>query len=465
MPGTSQGNAHPEPDTTNQPTITPSAPAPPSRTPAPPPSDREWDTLVARATAAVDTLHSLNISTGQRGRSFTLPVPDGTQACIPIWSGRTVWLRQLRHALTTHSGREALREQHISVDRLMAVAAAHAHYADSGTGRSVTASRTTLATRAGVSVSTVNRARRVLRTLGAAHELVRGRTLTHAEYLAAELHHGGPQHRAASVWALSSPAALVATTPRTPPRRRHRSRAHTRTLRYRARHPRPHTTTAAGTASARPQVRGRDTLSPGSSVQELHLSSGSTHQRARARTLTTTRSQPRPIGLQRAAAALVAAAPAVTPHRHIGTICDVLTRAGIDTTRWSGRDIAHHLTRDTVARNWTWPATGELHSPTGYLAWRLHRVDWTGPSPTEHAHTARKQRLREHAERAAACHRQRQTIASAEHRAAMLAQCRRTLRTARSHAPDSPPRHTEPTGTHSACITTSDKPHAGARLD
>ncbi|WP_240918865.1 hypothetical protein [Rhodococcus sp. 14C212] len=142
----------------------------------------------------------------------------------------------------------------------------------------------------------------------------------------------------------------------------------------------------------------------------------------------------------------------------------MLTRAGIDTNRWSGRDIAHHLTRDTVARNWTWPTTSDLHSPTGYLAWRLHQIDWTGPSPTEHAYTARKQRLREHAERAATRHRQHQMIASAEHRAAMLAQCRRALPTARSHTPVSPARHTEPTGMYSACITTSDKPHAEARL-
>ncbi|QSE72460.1 replication protein [Rhodococcus sp. PSBB049] len=465
MPGTSQGNAHPEPDTTNQPTIQAGAPTHPPHTPTTPPGDPEWDTLVAQATAAVDALHTLNTTTGQRGRSFSLPVPDGRHARIPIWSGRTTWLRQLRQALTTDTGREALHKHHISIDRLMAVATAHAHYADSATGRGVTASRTTLAARAGVSVSTVNRARRVLRTLGAAHELVRGRILTHTEFMAAELHHGGPQHRAASVWALSSPAALVATTPRTPPRPRRSSRAHTRTLRYRARHAHPHNTTAIGTASTRPQVRGRDTLSTGSSVQEPHLSSGSTHQRARARTHTPTRSQPRPIGLQRAAATLVSAAPALAPHHHIGTICDVLTRAGIDTTRWSGRDIAHHLTRDTIARNWTWPTTADLYSPTGYLTWRLRHIDWTRPSPTEDAHTARQQRLRERAERAAARHRQHQTIAGAEHRAAMLDQCRRALRTAWPPRPAPPTRQTEPTGTHSAGIPTSDKPHVESGMD
>ncbi|WP_346772858.1 hypothetical protein [Rhodococcus sp. 14C212] len=92
----------------------------------------------------------------------------------------------------------------------------------------------------------------------------------------------------------------------------------------------------------------------------------------------------------------------MTPHHHIGTICDALTFAGIDTTRWSGRDVAH---------------------------------------------------------------RQRRTIAGAEHRAAMFDQCRRALRTTRSHTPASPPRHTEPTGTHSACPTTSDIPHAETGVD
>jgi len=112
---------------------------------------------------------------------------------------------------------------------------------------------------------------------------------------------------------------------------------------------------------------------------------------------------PRPLALQRAAAELVDRIPALRTHTgiddttgrrrsHIGTICDLLVAAGIDTTRWTGRDIATALNHDGAARGWTWPTLETMTSPLRLVAYRLSLLDWTEPSPTEqtlHGHTHR----------------------------------------------------------------------------
>ncbi len=76
----------------------------------------------------------------------------------------------------------------------------------------------------------------------------------------------------------------------------------------------------------------------------------------------------RPLTLQRAAAELLERIPALraavgfddsTGHRrgHIGSVCDLLVAAGIDTDRWTGADVAQALNHDGTARGWTWPTT------------------------------------------------------------------------------------------------------------
>lgn len=103
----------------------------------------------------------------------------------------------------------------------------------------------------------------------------------------------------------------------------------------------------------------------------------------------------RPLALQRAAAELVERIPALrglvgiddlTGQRrgHIGTVCDLLVEAGIDTDRWTGVDIAQALTLDGIARGWTWPTADAMTSPLRLVAWRLRQLDWSGISPTEH---------------------------------------------------------------------------------
>jgi hypothetical protein len=79
--------------------------------------------------------------------------------------------------------------------------------------------------------------------------------------------------------------------------------------------------------------------------------------------------------LQRNTAQLIAHIPALKSTRHVGRICDVLANTDIDVTRWTGRDIAHELTRDTQSRGWVWPA--QLTRPVAFLRWRLAQIDWS----------------------------------------------------------------------------------------
>ncbi|WP_214514775.1 hypothetical protein [Rhodococcus sp. WY5] len=187
MTGTSQGNAHPEPASTlPHNTILDRSPS----TRHTPISDDEWAHAVQQATENVTRIETLNRTSNQRGNSWSLPIPDGTYSRTPTWTSRTHWQHQVRTLLNSPTGTKLCTNHTISTEVVFAVAVIHASLAESATGRSVTASRETIAHRAGVSASTVKRARRVLTALGVAVELVRGRYLSRLEAMAAESHHG-----------------------------------------------------------------------------------------------------------------------------------------------------------------------------------------------------------------------------------------------------------------------------------
>lgn len=257
--------------------------------------------------------------------------------------------------------------------------------ADQRTGRRVTASRDLLAKRAGVSITVLKRARRVLSELGMAQEMVRGRYLRTIEQWAAEAHHGRTQVKATSVWALISPkpavvrdAPTLSTAKRTTKpavRDHHQSSAPPPVL-----HPQPDSHGPQSVALA---------FSTSTSVRKYKT----TRAREYARANTSFSSpEPRPIGLQKAAAELVSLAPALDTEKHIGSVCDALRAHYVDTDRWTGRDIAKALSEDTQRRGWTWPRTGSLDSPIKFLHWRLARIDWTGPAPSERAAEAKRRR-------------------------------------------------------------------------
>ncbi|MBS9376050.1 replication protein [Rhodococcus sp. B50] len=418
MPGTSQGSAHPETrPTTYTSTLGTSTDSDHVDFPLPQPfTDADWDAIVADAVANVAALEAaqtqdqpaekavrdlLDAQPAGTGAVLSLPVPAGACARVPTWHSRRYWL-SLCEWITVHTerGRTALTRHGIAAQTFLRVCAAHAEYAESTTGRHVCASLATLADRGTLSIDQLKRGRRVLKTLDLGIELARGKKLNATEReAAARLHEQAhrqspmrPQLGAASVWALSAPAWAVEAipspkTPRTQSRRRSRRRP------ARAAH-----TTGASAARAVPQAPcGSSSSAPqspsGSSPQCLSVRKD--HQaRTRAGEHNSTPTRTRPLALQRAAAQLVDHIPALRAvigiddamgkrRGHIGSVCDLLTDAGIDTTRWTGIDIAHALTHDGTARGWDWPTTEAMTSPLRLVAYRLSRLDWTGPSPTE----------------------------------------------------------------------------------
>ncbi|WP_158171346.1 Rep protein [Rhodococcus sp. JT-3] len=382
--------------------------------------DAEWAETVRIAKERVEQLEKFNTESRQRGTSWALPVEPSEQSRVPIWSGRTEWLRQLRHQVTeTEHGRAALTANRIAVDTLMACANAHARFAETRTGRGVTASKAVIAKHAGASNSTIMRSRRVLKALQMGVEHARGRTLSTSEYMAAEAHHGGRQHKAASTWSLSSPKSVVmATPPLERPRRSRRTRALARAAEIR-----PNNTTPSepikATASRSSKRTHRDPLSSSALVSSFS-SEGSSHQRARARKTIFTNTQ-RAIELQRAAASLAAHAPVFDTSSHIGVIADGIRAAGIDSTRWTGRDIARALSRHTAETGQIWPTTSEIKFPAAFLRFKLSQLDWTGPSPSEKRAEADAVRRTEIADRHAESARREATTASASSRAAARA--------------------------------------------
>ncbi len=445
MAGTSQGSAYPEYSPTHSisPTFGVSRIGTQSTVPQSTEVD-EWQAAVDDALSRIARLDSatrqLNESTDQRGRSWSLPVEPTEQARVPVWTSRREWLRQFRHHTTSPVGKALCARHLIKPDKAYAVAQAHAHFAESHTGRGVSAAKSTIAARAKVSESSVNRARRVLIALGMGIEHVRGRNLKTLEFLAAEAHHGGQQHRAASTWSLSSPRTIVATTPQRKLSKTRPSRASERATRHRARNSlRPDVNRVDQPHSSRPGPIGTDTLSSVGFLSFEVLPLGRTHQRAHARAQLTTKKRntsritPRPLALQRTAAELVIHAPALSPPGHIGAICDLLRDVKIDTTRWTGRDIAQTLSRDTADRGWIWPTRSSLISPLAYLRRRLDGIDWTGESPSEQRKSADLARKREQ-ELLESSHVQRTKMAAnPEHRAKILASIRAHLTCKQQH--------------------------------
>ena len=115
MPGTSQGSAYPDADSTGR-------------------AD-DLDTALAEAAAQVRRLEAL--AAEQRGRSYMLPLADGSYRGVNAWTGRRDWLNQCRFAIRTPDG-ERLRKHHqLALPTFLVIIVAIAAFADSRTGRDV----------------------------------------------------------------------------------------------------------------------------------------------------------------------------------------------------------------------------------------------------------------------------------------------------------------------------------------
>lgn len=332
--------------------------------------DAQWDAIVAgllervAATESVDA-NIAKLNSEQRGRSWTLPVPECDDVA-PVWLSADDWKASLRRSLNSTAGRTVCSTHQVGTEAVFACGVMMMLSADHSTGRRVSIAVDTLAERTGLSRSTIKRARRVLRDLGFAVERVRGRYLSHLERVAARAHHGGHQRRAASVWDLRTPRRVARPFVR-------RQQGYPQSVR---RGPLP---PLGGVCSSSLLERNSLTRAPAARTRKLSRC--------------TTQQRPRPIAAQVVAAELVLRAPSLG-RVHIGQIVDVIARSGVDLDRVTGAAIATALTRDGMRRGLTWP--DRIDKPAPFLRYRLSLLD-----PADLADTTRDgSSARRHARRA-----------------------------------------------------------------
>jgi hypothetical protein len=99
--------------------------------------------------------------------------PDpGSTSSLPAWWSAPNWVEaDVRSAVGEHP--ELCQAHHVDPDTVIAVARGMAHFADHRTGRNCRPTNARLVTLVRVSLSTVQRARRVLKALDLVVELIR----------------------------------------------------------------------------------------------------------------------------------------------------------------------------------------------------------------------------------------------------------------------------------------------------
>lgn len=129
------------------------------------------------------------------------PAP-GTAGRMPAWWGAPDWLEEVEETLRSHP--DVCRSHRVDPDTVLAVARGMAGYADHRTGRDCRPTNLRLVDVVQVSLSTVQRGRRVLKALGLVVELVAGRSvMTRSERLAA-WRRGSAHRQVAAEFALCS---------------------------------------------------------------------------------------------------------------------------------------------------------------------------------------------------------------------------------------------------------------------
>jgi hypothetical protein len=281
-------------------------------------------------------------STSRRVSAGITPAP-GTTARLPSWWSATDWIDvEVRGALAER--RDLCRAHHVDPDTVAAVARGMAHYADHRTGRDCRPTNARLVELVRVSLSTVQRARRVLKALGLVVELIAGRSvMTRAERLAA-WRRGSSHRRIAATFALCS--------------RRHRSRSRSRTVE-------------------------RDTP-PGANG-----TSSSTHHRRTPlhATTETTRAAPRPAHNPEGPPGQRRRPDPATRRLVEGVKARLRWLSGVSMPRlaptlhrfaqagWTPRDVDRAIIDALATRGWRLPR--ELHQPAAYLATLLRPLDPT----------------------------------------------------------------------------------------
>ncbi|MDV6309986.1 hypothetical protein [Gordonia amicalis] len=327
----------------------------------------------------------------QRGcRTWQRPTPERTTdgrapAQVPCWTSREAWLKAAATLLATAEGAAARRRHHrVAAATVMAAATAHAHYAETRTGRHMTASLRTLASKAGLSLDQIKDGRRVLRTLGLLVDVAYGQRLTGIEIMAARAHHGGTQLRVASQISLTMPKNAVAAVADTEPT------------------PAPDQLSQTPSQERRQQSNGCPPLSRQGSSRALFLSNSSTFSKEKRTFPSKSLERGRSLPIQKLAAGIVARCRGLDPDtdalasprrvvpkswrrpdfqrkHHLGRICDAITDAGIDPSTWTPAAVVARLNDHGRNANLSWPNT--IDNPAAYLRWRLGQIDWATPSP------------------------------------------------------------------------------------
>jgi hypothetical protein len=294
-----------------------------------------------------------------RSGSWSLEVPAGAYAPIPVWTSSAAWFDAVMDALQTPEGEELRRQAKVAPDTLLRVANADRVAADVTTGRGVATAHETVATVLGMCKKTVQRVRGLLEALGLAVTVVEGRYLTVAERKAAERAHGGRQIRAASVRALTMPKDVAVENVHLP----RRGSLSSKTPDLKVKQTRASALKSA--ASRRPPASTKGTPSPKPSKLV----------------------QPRSLQLQRFAGQLVARMRWLGDGRHIGRVCQMLEKCQVDPDRWTVAAFIDAINRGNTTAGVSIVDPADQRDPVAYLAWQIRRaIDPDAPTLTEEAH-------------------------------------------------------------------------------
>jgi hypothetical protein len=323
----------------------------------------------AVASSAVSPVGDRAASTG----SWSLPVRDGAYGPIPAWTSGNAWFDELMDVLATAAGEELRRRARVARDTLLQIARADWLSADAGTGRGVTTAHETVAVMLGMSSKTVQRGRRLMEALGFAVTVAEGRYLTVAEREAAHELHGGRQVRAASVRALTMPKPAAVENVHLPRR---------------------------GPSLKKPPFK-RSSLRRASA--KLEVATRPRHQRGRGFVRKTHDEGPRSLAAQQLAGRLVARMPWLSRERHIGHVCSMIDRAGIDPAGWTVDGLLRRIEDRNRALGQTVLDPAVQRDPLAYFGWLLRRsIDPAEPSEREMIQLREEARAIERVERMAA---------------------------------------------------------------
>ncbi len=277
---------------------------------------------------------------------------------IAAWTSGAAWFDAVMDDLSSPEGDAARRAARISVSSYLAVAKADRDAADYATGRSLSTSNARCAATARVGERTAERARALLAARGFAVTVAPGRYLTNDERAAARAAHGRTQSaQPPSGPSLSPWVAAPCGQWRPTCVRRDAGSTHVPDM-VNATQP-MHLTYVDKTKTTR--ATARETAAP------------RPQQRTKKRQASSRK--PWPLATQQLAAQLVDALPRLRVYkgqpRHIGAVCALLARIGVDATDWTGEGLKAAVDAYSAAHGIAPAELIKQRSPLAYYAWLL----------------------------------------------------------------------------------------------